>query len=77
MRDPYLLELDENLAASKSESVLLNVGKMFFLDSQYRPGPSVFELHRRMVFHPGDFVTFRIEPAKSGKLSHVRSDVGK
>jgi len=35
-----------------------NVSKVFFLDSQYRPGPNVFEMHRVVTFHPGDMTTF-------------------
>jgi hypothetical protein len=68
LRDPYLLELDQNFAAPMPESTLLEVGKIFFLDSEHRPEPNIFQLHRKLVLHPGDFLTFVPGERKSAKL---------
>jgi hypothetical protein len=60
LRDPHLLDsdADEGPPSAKAESILHSVSKTFFLDAQHRPGKSIFELHRKLSFHPGDFLTF-------------------
>ena len=58
LRPSSLFDSDEAPDSSKAESTLRNVSKVFFLDSQYRPGPNVFEMHRVVTFHPGDMTTF-------------------
>jgi len=62
LRDPHMLDsdADEGPPPPKAESTLHHISKTFFLDARYRPGKSIFELHRNMSFHPGDFLTFAL-----------------
>ncbi len=58
MRDPRLSELEEGSATPASASTLRNISKVFFLDSEHRPGKNLLESHQEISLHPGDVYTF-------------------
>jgi hypothetical protein len=62
---PSLNLLGGGSLKTPGQSVLESFGKAFLLNSQYRPGKVLFEVHSPITFQPGEMYTFPIASGKS------------
>jgi hypothetical protein len=70
---PSLNLLGGGRVVTSGQSLFESFGKAFLLNSQYRPGKVLFEVHAPITFQPGEMYTFPFAGSKSsGNPKHAR-----